>query len=288
MKMMRIYTAATAATALLGLASASSASGAPSAQDERVYRGTVTAVDASDHMITVRNFLFTRNFNLGNDCKVTLQDKPKGDLADLHPGQQVDIRYDGDHGVYIAKYIAQHDLSFAGHLTGIDPQHRTLLIRHGAMTREFALAPNYAVVMRDNNEASLNNLQLGDEVNVIYERVNGSHMVRRIEQNSASITSTIVAVDTSTRTIRTRDGKGEKQFTLEDNCPIVINNNLHNGMDSLMVGEQATINYNNVDGVLVANRVSPVPGPVPTAPALTKTAQQPSMGQWHAYNSYNY
>jgi Cu/Ag efflux protein CusF len=293
MKTMRIITAATAATAFLGLASSSPASGTPAtaqsqAQCEKVFKGNVTSVDVPDHILSVRSFLFRRNFNTGSDCRVSLQDKANAALGDLRPGQEVSIRYQDENGVLIARNIAQHDLVYSGHITAINPQQGTLLVRHGVVTREFVMPSNPTVVLQDNKAASLNNLQLGDAVNVIYERANGSHVVSRIEQNSSTYAGTIAAIDTATRTLKARDGRGdEKQFSLADHCAIVINGKLNDSMNTLQIGQQATINYNNVDGVLVANRVSPISGATAAAPAPAQTAQQP-IGQWHAYNSYNY
>lgn len=296
MKTMRFYSAALATTALLGVTYATTSFGdaTPSAPDSdratsgtRVYHGNVTSVDVPDHILTVRNFLFTRNFALGRDCKVTLQDKPKAELADLHPGQDVDVRYDGDHGVYIARVIAQHNLAYSGHITSIDVQHNTILVRHAAMTREFAVAPNCDVMLRGNKASGLNNLQVGDAVTVVYERAHGSPIVRRIEQNSATFTGNIEAVDLSTRTVKMKGAKGERQFNLENNCAIVINGQWNNSMDKLAIGERAQVNYNNVDGVLVANRISPMLEPAPAAPPPAQTAQQPSTAKGTAYNSYN-
>jgi hypothetical protein len=285
MKTMRIFATATAAAALLGLVSASPASGAPTAaqsQNEKTLRGTVTSVDVPDHILSVRGFMFTRNFNTANDCRVSLEDKSSAGLADLHPGQQVDVRYQDNNGVLIAQRISQHNLGYSGHITAIDTAHGTILVRHGVMTREFAVPVNCEVRMRNENVAGLGHLQLGDNINIVYERENGAQVIRRIEQNSASYVGTIQAIDLSTRTVKARDAKGEKQFSLADNCSIVINGKLADNLNNLMIGERATFSYDNVDGVLVANRVSPMTEAAPTAPA--RSAEQ-SESQLHAFNN---
>jgi len=283
MKTMRTYTAATAAVALLGLAWAIPAIANDScnaAQREKTFKGNVSSIDTSDKTIAVRGFLFTRNFNAGNDCKVSLQEKSMASLSDLRPGEQVDIRYDDVNGVLIARHIAQHDLAFTGHITAINPAARTLMVKHGLMAREFALGQDCAVVMRDNRPAGVNNLQIGDEVRVIYEPVNGSHMVSRIEENSATFVGTIAAIDTTTRSVKVKDAKAEKMFNLADNCPIVINGKLDDSLSNLQIGERAAISYNNVDGVLVANRISPVNAGAHSAQTQAANANP----QWHDYS----
>ncbi len=275
MKMNRSLAIITAATVLAGLAFARSASGAPyAAVGEKVYQGNVTRVDTQNRIVSVRKFLLTRNFHLAKDAKVTLQDKPQGSLSELRPGQQVDIRYNDDDGVCIARLIAQHNLAYSGHITSIDVKNGTLLVRHNVMTREFAMPSDCEVRLRQNKNAGLNSLQLGDAVTVVYERGHNPLTARRIEEYSTMFTGTIEAVDLSTRTIKTRGASGERQFSLADNCAIVINGSLNNSMDKLVIGEQATVNYNNVDGVLVADRISPAPAPMPAAPKPAETAQQ--------------
>jgi Cu/Ag efflux protein CusF len=260
MKTMRTYTAATAAVALLGLASASTAfaNGSCNAdQREKTFTGNISSIDTPDKTLAVKGFFFTRNFNAGNDCKVSLQEKSMASLSDLRPGEEVSIRYQDDNGVLIATHIAQHDLAVMGHITAVDPAARTIMVKHGLMTREFTIAQNCAVAMKDNKPAGLNNLQVGDEVRVVYESVNGSHLVSRIEQNSATFVGTIAAIDTTTRCVMAKDAKVEKKFNVADNCPIVINGKLDDRLNNLHIGERVVFSYNNVDGVLVANRISP-------------------------------
>jgi len=291
MKTMGIYTAATIAGALLGLGCASQALGdsyssdnttcnATHAQRNKIFKGSVTAVNTGDKTISVRGFLFPRHFDMASDCRVSLQDKAVASLADLRPGQQVDIRYEDDNGVLIAKGIAQHDLGMTGHIAAIDPATGTLLVRHGLMTREFTLAPNCALVIKDNKMPRLNNLQIGDAVYVVYEPANGAKVARRIVENSSTFMGTIAAIDPASRIVKVTDGHGEKMFSLADNCPIVINDKLGASLSSLQVGERVELKYDNADGVLVANRVSPLPAAAPAAPAPAQTAANT---QWHDY-----
>jgi hypothetical protein len=259
MKTMLKYTVAAKAAALVGLACATPALGAPSsAQSECTFSGSVTAVDSPDHTLAAKGWFMTRNFILGRDCKVSLQDKPVAALTDLQPGQQVDIRYRDENGVRIATHIAQHDLAYSGHIVSINPQDRTLLIKTGAMTRQLTLAPNCAVHMRRMTNATLASLQTGDAVYVVYDRVNGSHVAQRIEENSAMFVGTIDAIDASSHSLKISDKQGERRFDLADNCPIVIDNRLNGTLYNLQIGERVKVDYNNVDGVLVADRVSPL------------------------------
>lgn len=269
--------------ALLGLAWANTALGDDScnaAQKEKSFKGNVVAVDAPDRTISVKGLFFTRNFNTATDCKVSFQDKPVASLAELRPGQKVDVRYDENNGVLIARQIAQHDLIFAGHITAIDLAARTLTLKEGMTTHNLTIAPDCAVVMKDDKWAALSSLQVGDAVQVIYEPVKGLHMASRIEQKSEMFVGTIEAVDATTRSVKAKDLLSEKKFNLADDCPIVIAGKPDGSLNDLRIGNRASISYDNQDGVLVANRISPMP-----ASSGAETARNAKAGnQSHNYS----
>jgi cold shock CspA family protein len=277
MNKMRICSVATTAVAFLVLANPAPALGdnaCNAAQQDKSFKGNVASVDASGKTFSVKGLLFTRNFNIAADCKVSLEDKAAASLADLRPGQKVNVRYQDDNGVLIAMNIAQHDLAWTGHITAIDPARR-LALKVGMITHNLAVAPDCAVILKGGQAGMWSNLQIGDTVHVIYEPVNGSHLARRIEQTSDMFIGTIQAVDATTRSIKVKAAFAEKKFNLADRCPIVINGKLNGGMGDLRIGEKVSLSYDNKDGVLVANRVSPMAGALaaePAAPAPSQTA----------------
>ena len=286
MKTMRTCTAATAAVALLSLAHASPALGDDScnvAQKEKSFKGNIVSVDAPDRTLSVKGFFFTRNFNTASDCKVSLQDKPDASLAELRPGQKVDIRYDENNGVLIARQIAQHDLIYSGHITAIDPAARTLTLKDGMTTRNLAIAPDCAVVLKDDKWAALDSLQVGDAVQVSYEPAKGLPVASRIAQKSEMFVGTIEAVDATTRSVKAKDLLSEKKFNLADDCPIVIHGKLNGSWSDLRIGDRVSFNYDNEDGVLVANRVSPMTGAVAAAPAPSQTAKAGNQPPHYGY-----
>lgn len=258
MKTIRTHAAVTVAVTLLGLASVSSAmdSSCPANCQGKIYKGSVSSVNTRDNTISVKSFFFTRTFNAGTNCKVSLQDKPMATLADLQPGERVDIRYMDDHGVYIAMNIAQHDLMLSGHITAIDPAARTMTMTHdrGLASRTFRIDPSCAVTMRGNKAGDLNNLQVGDMVHVAYLSQNGADLAKRITQGSDTYVGTIEAINANTRSVTA----GDKRFDLANNCEIVVGGKMGGNLGDLRIGEEISLSYDNADGVLVANRISPV------------------------------
>jgi hypothetical protein len=69
-----------------------------------------------------------------------------------------------------------------------------------------------------------------------------------------------------------------KKFNLADDCPIVVNGKLNGSWSDLRIGDRVSLNYDNEDGVLVANRVSPMTGTVSAAPAAPAPSQTAKAG----------
>ena len=224
-------------------------------QGEKTSKGIVASVDQKEKTVSVKDFWGTKIFNVGDTCTVSLQDQPAAALADLRPGQTVEIRYENAHGVLVADRIAQHNLVFTGYIFAIDPAKRTLAVKHGAFTRDFALADDCAVIIKDDNTKTLDDLKVGHTVNVIYESPNGSLLARRIEQKSPTFVGTVKAIDAETRTVKAKDLLAEKTFHLADGCQIVIGGKPGGNLSDLRIGDRFAFTYEDTDGVLVANRI---------------------------------
>jgi Cu/Ag efflux protein CusF len=224
-------------------------------QPEKSFKGTVTAVDQKEKTVSAKDFWGTKIFNLGNSYTVSLEDQPTASLADLHPGQKVEISYQNAHGVPVADRIVQHNLVFPGCISAIDPTNRTLTVKHGVYAHVFAAPEDCVVVIKADKSNNLDDLKVGHTVNVVYETVNDSLVARRIEQKSPTFAGTIKAIDAETRTVRAKDMLAEKTFHLADNCQIVTNGKLGGNLGDLRIGERFTFTYEDMDGVLVVNRI---------------------------------
>ena len=224
-------------------------------QKDKIFKGTVVAVDQKEKTVSAKGFWGTKLFNVGNTCAVTLEDQPTAALTDLRPGQKVEISYENAHGVPVADRIAQHNLVFTGYIFAINPAKRTLTVKHGVFTRDFALAADCAVVIKNDNTKTLDDLKVGHTVNVVYEPVNDSLLARRIEQKSPTFVGTIKAIDADTQTVKAKDLLAEKTFHLADGCQIVVGGKPGGSMGDLHIGDRFAFTYEDMDGVLVANRI---------------------------------
>ncbi len=224
-------------------------------QKDKIFKGSVVTVDPKEKTVSAKAFWGTRIFNVGNNCTVSLEDQPTASLADLQPGEKVEISYQSAHGVPVADRIAQHNLVFTGYIFAIDPAKRTLTVKHGVYTRNFALADDCTVVIKDDNTKTLDELKVGHTVNVVYKSLNDSMVARRIEQKSPTFVGTIKAIDAETRTVKAKDLLAEKTFHLADGCQIVVGGKPGGSLSDLRIGARFAFTYEDTDGVLVANRI---------------------------------
>jgi len=227
----------------------------PAADTEKTFEGIAVAMDSHAGTISVKGTWGTRTFNLGKDCLVLLPDKHRGSLAELHPGQKLELRYADADGVRIAREITRENMVFTGYITALDPTNHTIAVRHSLWTREFSIPKDLDVLLNDDKPGALSDLQLGQTVNVTYELGHGGLVARQIEQPDASFTGTIEAIDVGSRVIKAKSLLSEKKFNLADGCRIVVEGKLNGRLQDLRIGEGVEITYADVDGVLVANRV---------------------------------
>ena len=80
---------------------------ATAAKPDKDYTGTIVSVDPKEHTLQVKSFPFSnKKFNLGDDCAVVINGKPKGKLTDLRPGESLIFSYYNINGVNVVDRIA--------------------------------------------------------------------------------------------------------------------------------------------------------------------------------------
>lgn len=238
------------------------------AEHARTYSGIVSAVDQNEKTLSVKTWLASRSFNIGEDCKVSLEDKPAATVADVHPGQKIEVSYEEVAGVRVAHGIAQHNLSFKGHVTELDSPNHTITVRDSGLGKTFALAPECKVVLNHDRAGIVNDLKPGQFVTVIYEDGKQRDLACRIEQRSETYVGTIRALDAGARTVKARTRLSERKFNLADDCSIVIEGHPDAHLSDLHIGDRVVISYEDKDGIAIVSRI----GREPTA-GETETAQ---------------
>jgi hypothetical protein len=222
------------------------------------YSGTISAVNEVDKIVTVHGWLRTKKFVLADNCVLSTGEKRDLALADLRPGQKVEVSYKDASGVLVASRITQEKLQFTGEVAALDHKNRTLTVRQGGTTRVFALGDNCNVLLSGNNKGTLEDVKVGGQVTVTYETPQNVLLARTIAQKSALYVGTLSAINLPDRTVSAdKRFLGDKRFHLADNCTIVVNGKTGGRLNDLRLGQNYELSYDTVYGVNIVNRIAP-------------------------------
>ena len=155
------------------------------AQEPLLYTGTVKAVDAGKHTLTVGR----ETYRIADDCSVVLHNNRTGSLADVQPGHRVTVLHEDAGGSAVARQIAQTSQTFTGSLTAIDVTERTLKAKTTFASKQFNVANNCIILVGD-KPATLSNLKPGDKLEFTYDEINGVNVVSRIAPSNAPVEPT--------------------------------------------------------------------------------------------------
>ena len=219
------------------------------------FEGTVKQVNATDKTITVKNFWGTRTFDLSDACSVTLEDSPNGGLKALKPGHRVNVQFVNHAGVRIAREINQENLAFTGHISSLDATNKTFRVKAAMIDRNFSVAPDCKVIFRDGKSRDFTELKIGHRVTVKYLTPEDVHLARTIEQKSLEYAGRVDAIDARTDTVKAGSLVANRTFRLADNCQIIVAGQAGGELKNLRIGDRVTFHYEDVDGILVANRL---------------------------------
>ena len=229
------------------------------AKPDETYTGTVSSVSPNGHMLEVKEFLFSKEFHLGEKCAYILWNKPAGAIADLRPGEKVTVFYQDAMGVLVADRIQQDPMTKAGTVTAIDAANHSLTLRSGWVDKTFQVPDNCQIMLPGNKAGSLANLQRGYYVMVTYELPQDKPVAREIAQTGTTFTGKLTAVDLGSRTLKAKSLFDTKQFNLADDCTIIINGKQNTQLSDLRLGEQLTFSYDDVNGIYVVNSIASEP-----------------------------
>jgi len=219
------------------------------------FEGTVKQVNPDERTITVKNFWSSRTFNLAGNCRVSFAEESGGGLEALQSGHRVTVQFANHDGVRIAHAILQENLEYTGHIAALNPTNRTLRVKSRVLDRVFTAAPDCRVVFRDGQARNFSELKIGHRVTINYLTPDDAHLARSIAQRSLEYSGRVEALDARTDTVKAGGLVAGRTFRLGDGCQIVIAGETGGDLKNLRIGDRVIFNYENIDGVFVANRL---------------------------------
>lgn len=219
------------------------------------FEGTLRNVNVSGRSVRVKNFWSGRLFEVGNSCEISLQDKPDASISDLIPGQKVNVTFKDFEGVRVATRIMQTNVVITGPVLAIDVPNRTFRVKDGWFSKIITAGPNCTLILRDGSNHPFKDLKIGQRVTVKYITPETGNVAQEIQQRSLEFSGRVDALDARTDTIRVSSLLTDKTFRLGNDCQIVVDGKLGGELKDLRIGDRISFHYDDVDGVLVANRI---------------------------------
>ncbi len=230
------------------------------AKPDKSYTGTVVSVNPNGGTLKVKGpLMFSKDFNLGQNCAYALWNEPAGTDADLRPGEKVRVRYQDANGVLVADRVQQEPMTEQGMVKTIDPATHTLTLRCGLRDKTVQVPDNCPVKLAGDKSGMVADVQPGYYVTVTYELPNDKAVAKEIDQTGTTFTGDLRAINLDNRTVVAKSIFDTDTFHLADNCAIVINGKTTGQLSDLRLGDRMAFTYEDINGVKVVNRISNEP-----------------------------
>jgi len=159
--------------------------------------GMVKSIDPAARTMTLRGSMLNKTLQIANGCNVVLRNEKSGTLNDIQVGNRVTVTYETPGSVPIARQIAQTSATFAGTLTAIDLDERTVKAKSFLTTMKFNLADNCTIVINGKTDGKLNDLKPDERLAFSYDEINGINVANRIAKAPAQETQPVNSVATT-------------------------------------------------------------------------------------------
>jgi Cu/Ag efflux protein CusF len=159
-------------------------------RDLKEFDGRIAAVDKNARTVTVKKMLKKETFALATPTTIRIKDKGNPTLGDLREGDSVHVYYTEENGRKVAREIVhdnammaerrhekptvtvgserREDKRFEGTVTALDRNARTMKLKRGTTSQTFRIEPAASIITKDKNPAMLDDLKLGEQVEVYY------------------------------------------------------------------------------------------------------------------------
>jgi hypothetical protein len=142
--------------------------------------GMITALDVFNHTLTLQQAAIHKQLQLPDDCQILLRDGQIGALGDIKIGNYVTVTYETPEDVPTARQISQTSREFAGILTAVDLENRTIRVKSMSVSKKFHLTSGCAILFNDKPDGQMQDLRLNGTFVLSYDEIDGINVVNRI------------------------------------------------------------------------------------------------------------
>jgi len=150
---------------------------------------------------------------------------------------------------------ATRERTFGGTVSAVDQKERTVTVKGTFGKRVFNAGDNCIVSFSGKPDASLTDLRPGHKVEVSYRNAQGVPVAHRIAQEDVAFKGHISAIDPANRTLSVRDWRVTRNFTIGENCNVVLRNDKTGALGDLKIGHTVSVIYETPEGALVVQRI---------------------------------
>jgi len=156
---------------------------------------------------------------------------------------------------------AQQGKTCAGRLTTVAAGGKGITVTDSFRNRTFALSPNCVILTVHSKTASWRDLQLGEDVVVRYERMNGALVAKSVAEKVRECAGSIQSIDLEGGIASVTDGsvlglaRTSRIFRLAKPCEVTLPNGAGGSLAQVKPGDTVTIIYKVPNGMPVAYRI---------------------------------
>jgi Cu/Ag efflux protein CusF len=136
-----------------------------------------------------------------------------------------------------------NEKSYTGTVVSVDPKEHVLNVKGWMLNKAFNLGETCFYSQLDRNNATANDLRVGEKVTVSYVDSHGVLIASRVEQEPMRFEGMIKAIDNDKHLLTLHQATLDKQLQLPTDCKIMLRDGKSGTLADLKVGNHVTVTY---------------------------------------------
>lgn len=213
------------------------------------YKGEVEDIDNDYDWIEIKIGSRDRRFDITNRTEVVFEDDEEGDIEDIEVGDEVKVKVNEDNeAVYIEVDSELYD-EYKGEVEEIDDDYDWIEIEIGSRDRRFDVTGRTKVVFKDNEEADIEDIEVGDEVRVKVNGDNEAVYIKVYRELYYQYEGEVEEIDDDYEWIEIEIGSRDRRFDITDDTKVVFEDDEEGDIEDIKVGDDVKVRVNEDDEV---------------------------------------